>query len=330
MAKPLANKIAVVAGSTRGAGRGIACMLGEAGATVYCTGRSTTGNLSSIGRTETIDQTAEMVTQAGGQGIAVRCDHNRADDIRALFEQVAKESGRLDILVNDIGGENLAEWQPFWKADTAKGFEFLDTAVRTHILTSHHGIPLMLNQGDGLIIEITDGDHPGYRGNVFYDLVKNQVIRFAYALAHELKRKNIHVIAVTPGFLRSEMMLDNFGVTEDNWQDAAENELGFSESETPFFVGRAVAALAADPNVGEKSGKVLASWTLAKEYDFKDVDGRQPDWWGYVENSLEQIIAQGGPKDDEEKFWVNAHYLAIKADHRWPELKARLADFVSV
>ncbi|HIG43164.1 MAG: SDR family oxidoreductase [bacterium] len=324
MDKPLQGKIAVVAGATRGAGRGIARMLGEAGAIVYCSGRSTTGNLSDIGRQETIDETAVLVTEAGGHGIAVRTDHSRAEDVESLFARVKDQHGQLDLLVNDIGGENLAEWKPFWEADLALGFSFLDTAVRTHILTSRFAVPLMLEQKAGLIIEITDGDHAGYRGNLFYDLVKNQLIRFAFALASELKSKGINVLALTPGFLRSEMMLDNLGVTEATWMDAAEKAQGFCESETPCFVGRAVAVLAADPNIATKSGGVFSSWDLAKEYNFDDIDGRRPDFMGYVETSISEILDNGGPRTDEDKYWVSAWQLQLKDDVRWRDLMARI------
>lgn len=325
MEKRLSGKIAVVAGATRGAGRGIARMLGEFGATVYCTGRSTIGNPSSIGRSETIEETADMVTAAGGLGVPVRTDHSKPEDVQDLFQRVKAESGRLDVLVNDIGGEDLAEWQPIWKADVEKGFAFLDTAVRTHIVTSRYGVPLMVEQGSGLVVEITDGDHAGYRGAFFYDIVKNQVIRLAFAMAAELEGKGITAVAVTPGFLRSEAMLDNFEVSEENWHDAIDKARGFSESETPCFVGRAVAALAADPNVHQKSGQVLASWTLAKEYGFTDIDGRQPDWWSYVESSIHEILEKGGPSDADERLWLRLWHMQFKSDPRWQQLADRIA-----
>ncbi|MBD3645848.1 MAG: SDR family NAD(P)-dependent oxidoreductase, partial [Pseudomonadales bacterium] len=300
--KPLEGRIAVVAGATRGAGRGIARMLGEAGATVYCSGRSTRNNPSPIGRPETIEETADMVDQEGGQGIAVRTDHTDPEQVQALFERVDKEQdGRLDILVNDIGGEDLAEWNPLQEADLDRGFAFIQTAVHTHIISTRHALPLLLAQGHGLIVEITDGDHTGYRGALFYDLAKTQIMRLAFGLATELRRTDIAVVAVTPGFLRSEAMLDNFGVTEANWQDAADKAKGFSESETPCFVGRAVAALAADANVKAKSGRTLASWTLAKEYGFHDIDGRRPDWMGFVLQSLDELLASGGAPAAEER-----------------------------
>lgn len=329
MTHPLTGKVAVVAGATRGAGRGIARMLGEAGATVYCSGRSTRGNLSPIGRAETIDETAEMVSEAGGIGIAARTDHSVAEEVEALFDRVHKDSGRLDVLVNDIGGEDQAEWHPIWEADVEKGFAFLDTAVRTHILTSRHGVPLMIEQGSGLIIEITDGDHSGYRGSLFYDLVKNQVIRLAYALSVELAPHGITALALTPGFLRSETMLDNFGVGEENWRDAIGKAKGFSESETPCFVGRAAAALAADPDVHEKTGQALASWSLAREYGFDDIDGRRPDWWAYFEASIDEITAQGGPADDEESFWVRAWHTQLKDQPQHQKLVARLESLLA-
>ena len=325
MTLPLEGRVAVVAGATRGAGRGIARMLGEAGATVYCTGRTTREHRSPIGRPETIEETAELVTGHGGRGIAVRTDHSRVEEVSALFDRVRDESGRLDILVNDIGGEDLAEWQPIWNADVAQGFAFMDTAVRTHILTSRYGVPLMRERGSGLIVEITDGDHGGYRGSFFYDLVKNQVIRAAYAMSVELASDGITALAVTPGFLRSEAMLENFGVTEANWQDAIPKAMGFSESETPCFVGRAVAALAADPAVHEKTGRVFASWTLAREYGFTDIDGRKPDWWAFLERSLDELSAKGGPESDEETYWVQAWHTQLRDQPEHQDLVARLA-----
>ncbi len=283
MNKPLTEKIAVVAGATRGAGRGIACMLGELGATVYCTGRSVLGNIATGNRTETIEETAEMVTDYGGVGIYHQADHTDEAQVIRLFERVKDEYGRLDILVNDIwGGDSLTEWgQPFWKLDWARGRKLLERAIYTHIITARHGTPLMIDRNQGLIVEVTDGDHMGYRGNMFYDLAKMGAIRLAYGMARDLKDTKITALAVTPGFLRSEEMLDHFGVTEENWREGAKKERHFIASETPYYVGRAIAALAADPNVHEKAGQVWASWTLAKEYGFVDMDGRQPDWGTY-------------------------------------------------
>src|SRR5262245_24217782 len=247
MTKPLTGKIAVVAGATRGAGRGIARMLGEAGATVYCSGRSVAGHPATGTRPETIEQTAQLVTAAGGHGIAVQTDHLQADQVERLFARVKQESGRLDVLVNDIwGGDDLTEWgKPFWKLDPVKGFAVLDSAIRTHILTSRYGVPMMIEQRSGLVVEITDGDHFGYRGTLYYDLAKTGAIRLAFDMSEDLANKGVTALALTPGFLRSEAMLERFGVTEANWRDAAAKVQGFEASETPCFVGRAVAALAA-------------------------------------------------------------------------------------
>lgn len=287
-AKPLTGKVAVVAGATRGAGRGIACMLGEAGATVYCTGRSVRGKPATQGRPETIEETAEMVSGYGGQGIAVQVDHSDEQQVQALFERVRAEQGRLDILVNDIwGGDELTEWEkPFWELDIAKGLLMQQRGVHTHIITSRYGVPLMVAARQGLVIEITDGDSPGYRGNLFYDLVKASVIRLALGMAEELRPYGVTALALTPGFLRSEAMLDRFGVTEANWQDGAKVDPHFIASETPYFVGRAVAALAADPDVFRRSGGVYSSWGLSDEYGFTDIDGRWPHWGRYYKEHI--------------------------------------------
>jgi NAD(P)-dependent dehydrogenase (short-subunit alcohol dehydrogenase family) len=286
--QPLLGKIAVVAGATRGAGRGIACMLGEAGATVYCTGRSVRGNLASGSeRPETIDETAEMVTAHGGKGIAVRVDHSIPQEVEALFARVKAEQGRLDILVNDIwGGEKLIEWKPFWERSLENGLRMMHQAIDTHIITSHYGAPMMVEQKSGLITEITDGDTLNYRGELIYDLVKTSVIRIAMGMAKDLEAHGVTALAVTPGFLRSEEMLDHFGVSEANWRDATKIEPHFIASETPYFVGRAVAALAADPNVAKKSGGVYASWTLSDEYGFIDIDGNRPHWGRYFDEHI--------------------------------------------
>ena len=284
---PLAAKVAVVAGATRGAGRGIARALAEAGAIVYCTGRSVSGNPATPGRPETIDQTAEMIRANGGVAHAVRVDHADEKQVAALFERVRNEQQQLDILVNDVwGGEDLTEFgKTFWEASLDKGFRMLRQALDTHIITSRHGAPLLLESGGGLIVEVTDGNSFGYRGNLFYDLVKSSVIRLAFGMAYELRRRNVTAIAITPGFLRSEAMLDHFGVTEANWQDGAQQDPNFSASESPLFVGRAIAALAADPEVFKKSGRVLASWDLAEEYGFHDADGRRPHWGKHFEKT---------------------------------------------
>jgi NAD(P)-dependent dehydrogenase (short-subunit alcohol dehydrogenase family) len=277
--KRLKGKVALVAGATRGAGRGIACALGEQGATVYCTGRSVRGRPATRGRPETIEETAEMVRQRGGIGVAVRVDHSVESQVRRLFRRVEEDAGRLDVLVNDIwGGDPLTEWgRPFWELSLEKGLAMLRGAIETHITTSRYGVPLLLKRR-GVLVEITDGDGWWYRGNLFYDLVKTTVIRLAFDMAEELRPHRVTSLAVTPGFLRSEAMLDHFGVTEANWQAAGRKDLNFLESETPFFVGRAVAALAADRKVFEKTGRVYSSWDLSREYGFADVDGRRPHW----------------------------------------------------
>ena len=296
--KALEGKVAVVAGATRGAGRGIACMLGEAGATVYCTGRSSRhrptarqaggGAFELAHRPETIEETAEKVTAHGGIGIAVQVDHTVEEQVKTLFERVRAEQGRLNLLVNDVwGGDELTEWgKPFWELSLEKGLLMLERAVHSHIITSRYAALMMLPRREGLIVEITDGDNFNYRGNLFYDLVKVSVIRLAYAMSEELRPHGVTALAVTPGFLRSEAMLDHFGVTEANWREGAKKDRHFIASETPFYVGRAVAALAADPAVSKKSGKAFSSWGLAKEYGLTDIDGSRPDWGTYFEKYL--------------------------------------------
>ncbi|MBI3110498.1 MAG: SDR family oxidoreductase [Ignavibacteriales bacterium] len=301
--KSLEGTIALVAGATRGAGRGIAVALGEAGATVYCTGRSTRGKpitkkrkVSSVfqteGRPETIDETAEMVNAHGGKGIAVQTDHTDEQQVKKLFARIKREQGGLDILVNDIwGGDSLTEWgKPFWKLDLNKGFAMMQRAIFSHIITSRYGVPLMLGRPGGLLVEITDGNQAYYRGTLFYDFVKMSVIRLAFAMAHELKGKRITALAVTPGFLRSETMLEHFGVTEQNWREGAKKDPNFIASESPMFVGRAIAALAADRNVFSKSGKVFSSWQLSDEYGFTDADGQRPHWGRYIHSSKNKAL----------------------------------------
>lgn len=279
MNRPLENKIAVVAGGTRGAGRGIAVELGAARATVYCTGRSIKGKTT--GRPETVDETAELVNEAGGKGIAVRVDHTQPDQVRDLFERIDSENnGRLDIVVNDIwGGDELTEWGvPFWQHSLDAGLTMIERAVNTHIVTSHYAAPLLVRRRQGVIFEITDGNTYDYRGTFFYDLVKVSVMRMALTMAQDLEPYGVAAVAVTPGFLRSEAMLDHFGVAEANWREGAKQDKFFAYSETPHYTGRAIVALAADPNLMSKSGKTLATWDLAKEYGFTDVDGTRPDW----------------------------------------------------
>ncbi|MCC5576126.1 SDR family NAD(P)-dependent oxidoreductase [Microtetraspora sp. AC03309] len=289
-APPLAGKVALVAGGTRGGGRGIAVELGAAGATVYVTGRSSAAGRSDLGRAETIEETAERITAAGGVGIPIRTDHSRPDEVRALVDRIAAEQdGRLDILVNSVwGGDPLTDWEhPLWEQDLDTGLRLLRQAVETHVITSRHALPLMVTCRTGLVVEVTDGNTARYRGSFFYDLAKAAVIRLAVAQAAELKPYGVAAVAITPGFLRSEAMLDHFGVTEDNWRDGAAKDPNFAHSETPAYLGRAVAALAADPDIMRRTGRALATWDLYKEYGFTDTDGTQPDFAAHWASALE-------------------------------------------
>lgn len=286
--QPLKNKIALVAGGTRGAGRGIAVELGAAGATVYVTGRTTRTQRSEYNRPETIEETAELVTQAGGQGIPVQVDHLDPLQVQALVKQIEQEQGRLNILVNDIwGAENLAEWNiPVWKHSLDSGLRMLRLAIDTHIITSHFALPLLIQNPGGLVVEMTDGtaeyNDTHYRLSLFYDLAKTSVIRMAWALAQELQPYQCTAVALTPGWMRSEMMLEHFGVKEANWQDGTAKDPHFAISETPRYVGRAVAHLASDPDVARWNGRSLSSGQLAKVYGFTDLDGSQPDAFRYI------------------------------------------------
>lgn len=316
--RPLEGKVALVAGATRGAGRGIAVALGEAGATVYCTGRSVKGAPATEGRAETIDETAARVDAAGGRGIALRVDHRDEAQVRALFGRVRAEAGRLDVLVNDIwGGDPSTEWgTPFWKMDVQKGLRVLETGIHTHLLTARHGLEMMVERGAGLLVEVTDGDSFSYRGSLFYDLVKTSVIRLAWAFHEELRGTGVASLCVTPGFLRSEAVLDHFGVSEANWREGGTKDPNFLHSETPLFVGRAVAALAADPRVAERSGRVHASWDLAKVYGFVDADGRRPDWGTH----FRAMYGNVQPRADEAfySYWDGWQKLKASMDPPTP------------
>ncbi|MEV0323065.1 SDR family oxidoreductase [Streptomyces sp. NPDC050658] len=297
-ARPLTGKVALVAGGTRGGGRGIAVELGAAGTTVYVTGRSSTAGRSDLNRPETIEETAEKITAAGGLGIPVRTDHSRPDEVRALIDRIAAEQdGQLDILVNSVwGGDSLTDWEhPLWEQDLDTGLRLIRQAVETHVITSRFALPLMVPRAGGLVVEVTDGNTARYRGSFFYDLAKSAVIRLAVAQAAELKPHGIAAVAITPGFLRSEAMLEGFGVTEANWQDGAAKDPNFASSETPTYLGRAVAALASDPDIMSKTGQALATWGLYKEYGFTDADGTQPDWPAHWANTLEE---EHGPLGD--------------------------------
>ena len=326
----LQDRVAVVTGATRGTGRGIARMLGAAGATVYCTGRSVKGHPATPGRPETIEETAEMVTAEGGKGIAVRTDHTIEAEVERLFARVRNNQGRLDILVNDIwGGDEMIEWgSPFWELDTAQGFRMIEGAVHSHIITSRHGVPIMIEQNSGLIVEVTDGDTMGYRGNLFYDFAKNATIRLGYAMATDLHAHRITALTVTPGFLRSEAMLDGFGVTEENWREGIEQDPFFAESETPCYMGRGVAALAADPDVASKTGGLYASWSLAKEYGFVDLDGRQPDWGSFFHARVREIIESEDTPDEATLYVVRSRLRLIELDPAAASECKRLRDYL--
>ncbi|MER7834893.1 SDR family oxidoreductase [Streptomyces sp. NPDC096040] len=299
MPGPLDGRVALVAGATRGAGRGIAVELGAAGATVYATGRSTRAHRSEYDRPETIEDTADLVTAAGGQGIAVPTDHLEPSAVQALVDRIAAEQDRLDVLVNDIwGAENLFAWdRPVWEHDLDNGLRLLRLAVETHAITSHFALPLVLRRPGGLVVEVTDGtadyNRDAYRVSFFYDLAKTAVLRMGFALGHELGPRGATAVALTPGWLRSEIMLDHHGVTEETWRDALDRTPHFAISETPRYVGRAVAALAADPDVARWNGRSLSSGGLAQEYGFTDLDGSRPDAWRY----LLEVQDAGKPAD---------------------------------
>ena len=319
----LRGRVAVVAGATRGAGRGIAAALGEAGATVVCTGRSsTTGALrSDYDRPETIEETAKLVTALGGVGVAVAVDHLDPEQVAALADRLRREHGHIDVLVNDIwGGEVLkggpADWNtPIWRHDLDAGLRILRLAVETHLVTSHHLLPLLIAEPGGLLVEVTDGtdayNSTHYRISVFYDLAKVAVNRLAFSVGHELAPHRAAAVAITPGFLRSEMMLDAFGVTEASWRDAldadrAERDLPvappeFALSESPRYVGRAVAALAGDAERAMWNQRSLTSGELASAYGFTDVDGSQPDVWRFIDDDRDDDRAgQGGAVDGRD------------------------------
>jgi NAD(P)-dependent dehydrogenase (short-subunit alcohol dehydrogenase family) len=296
----LRGRVAVVTGATRGAGRGIAAALGEAGATVVCTGRSTGSTRSEYNRAETIEETAELVTRLGGAGVAAAVDHLDSARVKALADRIRADHGHIDVLVNDIwGGELLkggpAQWNtPIWAHDLDKGLRILRLAIETHLVTSHHLLPLLIDRPGGLLVEVTDGTNDynasRYRISVFYDLAKVAVNRLAFSQGHELAPHGGTAVAITPGWLRSEMMLDNFGVSEENWRDAVDRATAppdFALSESPRYVGRAVAALAADPERARWNQQSVNSAQLAREYGFADLDGSRPDIWRYIEEVRE-------------------------------------------
>jgi len=295
----LAGRVALVAGATRGAGRGIAIELGAAGAVVYVTGRSARAQRSEIGRAETIEDTAELVGAAGGTGIAMRVDHLVPAEVEAAVARIRSEHGRLDILVNDVwGGEHLFEWnKPVWEHDLANGLKLLRNAVDTHLITAHHALPLMIARPGGLLVEVTDGtaayNAVHYRLSPFYDLAKVSAIRMAWAHAKDLAPHGGTAVALTPGWMRSEQMLDAYRVSEETWREATRISPHFAISETPRFIGRAVAALAADPERARWTGQSLSSGGLAQVYGFTDLDGSRPDCWRY----MDEVQDPGKPAD---------------------------------
>lgn len=299
MTQALKGKVALVAGATRGAGRGIAVELGAAGAMVYCTGRTTRAQRSEYNRPETIEETAEQVQVAGGRAIAIQVDHLDPAQVEAVVARIEREQGRLDLLVNDVwGADFLAEWNvPVWEHSLEKGLRLLRLAIDTHLITSHFALRLLIKNPGGLVVEMTDGtaeyNSANYRLCLFYDLAKTSVIRLAWAQAHELRPHRCAAVALTPGWMRSEMMLDAYGVGEANWREATAMQPHFVISETPRYVGRAVAALAADPEVARWSGQSLSGGQLAKVYGFTDLDGSQPDAWRY----MREVQDPGKPAD---------------------------------
>jgi NAD(P)-dependent dehydrogenase (short-subunit alcohol dehydrogenase family) len=324
-ARPLAGQVALVAGATRGAGRGIARALAGAGALVYCTGRSAAGHPKGMDRPETIAQTVALIESAGGRAVAVRVDHTREDEVARLAERVRSESGRLDVLVNSIwGADPMLDWsQRFWQLDLAGVRAYVDQTVISHLLTCRHLAPLMVEADRGLIVEVIDGHFAGYRGHVLYDLAKASLARLAYGMAMELARTGVTALSVSPGFLRSEAVLEYFGVEEANWRDAISKDPYFAESESPWLVGRAVVALAADPAVRRKAALIHFASDLAREYVFTDVDGRVPDFPRLFDDRVRALAS--GPLDDQGRFLAWARYCQIHQDPARRELALALA-----
>ena len=311
--RSLAGQVAVVAGSTRGAGRGIARALGEAGATVYCTGRSVRGSPSPYKRPETIEETAELVTAAGGKGIHVRVDHTVESEIIALFERIDRESGRVDLLVNSIAGEDpmLGGWTKFWETDLTHGADVLRQSLFSHILTAKHAALRMIAAKRGLIVGVTESDTLFGGGNVMHDVVKTGIKALAVRMSEELRPHGVATIAITPGFLRSESMLEHFGVTPETWREGGKKDEHFLFSESPVFVGRAVAALAADPDILARSGMLTSSWEVAREFGFTDIDGTRPDWGRHAADVV--IPTMAWYRESMERYVVYLDRLSARA-----------------
>lgn len=323
---PLTGQVALVAGATRGAGRGIARALGEAGALVYCTGRSAVGYPKGMDRPETIDQTVELIEEAGGRAIAVRIDHTQEEEVASLAARVRKDAGQLDALVNSIwGADGLLDWaQRFWEIDLANLHAYLNQTLVSHVITNRHLAPLMVEADRGLIIEVIDGHFAGYRGHILYDLVKASLARLTYGMAVELAQTGVTALCLSPGFLRSEAVLEYFGVGEENWREAVAKDPYFAESETPRLVGRAAVSLAADPNVGRKAGLIHFASDLAREYGFTDIDGRVPDFPTLFDAKVKEI-ASSPPMDEEGRSLVSARYWQIHQDPARRQLALLLA-----
>jgi len=296
----LSGQVAVVAGATRGAGRGIARMLGEAGATVYCTGRSSRSGPRNhrhhyAGRPETIEETAELVTGAGGEGIAVRVDHADEIQVKKFFSTIKRQRKRLDILVNVLTHSPVQRWSAFWKQDVAQGREQVEGWIWPHVLTARHAVPLMVAGKSGLVVEVIEQEGIGYHGQVWFDFFEIMLKRLAFAVATEGADQGITAFAVTPGFMRTEAILEQFGATEANWKEVAETNpqakgWGFIASETPCYVGRAIAAVAADPERQRFSGGVTSSATLSEIYPFTDLDGSRPNMKRYFEKHHPELL----------------------------------------
>lgn len=323
---PLAGQVALVAGATRGAGRGTAMALAEAGAFVYCTGRSALGHPKGLDRPETIDETVALIERNGGQAAAVRVDHTEEAEVQRLAERVRSETGRLDVLVNSIwGADSMVGWgQSFWEIDLTGVQQYLDQTLISHIITNRHLAPLMVEADRGLIVEMIDGHFAGYRGNILYDLVKASLARLAYGMALELARKGVTALSLSPGFLRSEAVLEHFGVAEENWREAIARDPYFAESESPQLVGRGVAALAADQDVRHKAGLMCFACDLAREYGFTDVDGRVPDFPRLFDANVTKMAANP-PLDAEAQYFAWARYCQIHRDPERCELAIQLA-----
>lgn len=328
--KPLSGRVAVVAGATRGAGRGIARMLGEAGATVYCTGRGAAGSPSGgrhAGRPETVEETAELVTAAGGTGIPVRVDHAVEDEVRALYSRIRDEQGWLDVQVNVLGSPHVQGFIPFWEANLADDLPGFQSYLWPHLITCRHAVPLMMENKSGLLATVQESHTLGYGGSLFYDLGPATLKRLMYDLAEELAPHGVAAVSIAPGFMRTEEVLATMGTTEENWREIARTskeaqQWGFAGSETPCFVGRAIAALAADPQVMRKSGSILSSWALSEEYGFTDVNGERPHWGSYFAENFPQYITPPRTGRRWELVEVDAQTPAVDRDQELASVMA--------